>query len=166
MLDAKFFRRVGPNVRDRYRKHIFQDAKDVFGKPFKAYSTNKTKWASILARKNERKKIPKEGLSYGEAKRMGILKRQASQYKNKTSPVLTSDLLRDYGLIRTSNNRFVIGWSTLGDRINHLRDMGRVLTDKIQPLPKKVINYLNSEVDKEIKKQFPKDKKVVIKIKK
>ena len=36
MLDKMFFLKIGPNVRDRYRKHIFQDAKDVFGKPFKA----------------------------------------------------------------------------------------------------------------------------------
>ena len=34
MLDAAFFLRVGPNVRDRYRKHIFKDAKDVFGNNF------------------------------------------------------------------------------------------------------------------------------------
>ena len=39
MLDKKFFLKVGPNVRDRYRKHIFKDAKDVYGKPFEKYST-------------------------------------------------------------------------------------------------------------------------------
>ena len=39
MLDATFFRRIGPNVRDRYRDHIFKKALDVFGKPFKAYTS-------------------------------------------------------------------------------------------------------------------------------
>ena len=141
MLDAKFFRRVGPNVRDRYREHIFKKAKDVFGKPFKGYTTE-----------------------YGQRKRSQSFRRQANQYANSKAPVLTSDLLRDYSLIKTMSNGFSIGFQALGDRINHLRKMGRVLTDNKQPLPKKVIKYLDSEVDKEIKKQFPKNKKVVIKI--
>jgi hypothetical protein len=42
----------------------------------------------------------------------------------------------------------------------------RVLTDKKQPLPKNIIKMIDSRVDKEIKKQFPKNKKVVIKIQK
>ena len=44
--------------------------------------------------------------------------------------------------------------------------MGRKVTDKRQPLPKKVIKMIDSRVDREIKKQFPKNKKVVIKIQK
>ena len=35
MLDIKFFLKEGPEVRDRYREHIFEDAKDVFGKHLK-----------------------------------------------------------------------------------------------------------------------------------
>ena len=167
MLDRKFFRSLSNAMRKDYVKHIFENGKDVFDKRFKTYSTNKTKWASILARKNERKKIPKEGLSYGEAKRMGILKRQASAYKNKTSPVLSGDLMNDAKSFSTNRSATII-FAKEGAKIKHLAEMKRkrVLTDKKQPLPKKVINYLNNEVDKEIKKQFPKNKKVVIKIKK
>ena len=44
--------------------------------------------------------------------------------------------------------------------------MGRKVTDDRQPFPKNIIRMIDSRVDKEIKKQFPKNKKVVIKIQK
>ena len=130
MLDAKFFIRIGANVRDRYRKHIFQDAKDVFDKPFKAYTSKQ----------------------YEQRKRANKFKRQASQYANSNAPVLTSDLLRDYSLIKTMSNGFQIGWTTFGARVKWLKDMGRVLTTSDKPLPDKVFKYLTTEANKYIKK--------------
>jgi len=141
MLDATFFRRIGPNVRDRYRKHIFQDAKDVFGKPFKAYTSK-----------------------YGQNKRANKFKRQASQYANSNAPVLTSDLLRDYSLIKTSTSGFQIGWITLGARVEALKKMGRVLTTPQQPLPDGVISYLSKEAHGYIKKKLGKNKTTIHKI--
>ena len=129
MLDAKFFIRIGANVRNRYRKHIFQDAKDINDKPFKAYSAE-----------------------YGARKRADKFKRQASQYANSNAPVLTSDLLRDYSLIKTMSNGFQIGWTTFGARVKWLKDMGRVLTTSDKPLPDKVFKYLTTEANKYIKK--------------
>ena len=116
MLDATFFLRVGPNARDRYRKHIFQDGKDVFGKPFKTYSKE-----------------------YGERKRANKFKRQASQYAGSKAPVLTSDLLRDFSLIKTTSGGFQLGFTTYGARVKHLKKMGRVLSASNQPLPDGVI---------------------------
>ena len=165
MLDRKFFRSLSNAIRKDYVNHIFNKGKDVYGRKFKGYSTNKTKWASILARKNERKKIPKEGLSYGQAKRMGILQRQESAFANKTSPVLTGDFRDDAKPSNTSNSASV-KWAAYGSRVEHLAKMGRKVTDKRQPFPKKVIKMIDSRVDREIKKQFPKNKKVVIKIQK
>ena len=136
MLDATFFRRVGPNARDRYREHIFGKAKDVYGKPFKGYSKE-----------------------YGTAKRANKFKRQSSQYSGTKAPVLTSDLLRDFSLIRTSPNGFQIGWNEHGAIINHLAEMGRVLTADNQPLPNKVIRYLSKEAGLYINKQMPKGTK-------
>tara|TARA_R110002096_G_scaffold170495_1_gene342920 strand:+ start:73 stop:507 length:435 start_codon:yes stop_codon:yes gene_type:complete len=141
MLDAAFFRRIGPNVRDRYRKHIFQDAKDVFGKPFKAYESK-----------------------YGQAKRANKFKRQASQYANSNAPVLTSDLLRDYSLIKTATSGFQIGWTSLGARVEWLKKMGRVLTTKSQPMPDGVITYLHKEAHGYIKKRLGKNKTTTYKI--
>ena len=141
MLDLKFFLRVGPNVRDQYRKHIFQDAKDVFGKPFKAYTSK-----------------------YGQNKRANKFKRQASQYANSNAPVLTSDLLRDYSLIKTMTNGFQIGWITLGARVEALKKMGRVLTTPQQPLPDGVISYLSKEAHGYIKKKLGPNKTTRYKI--
>ena len=141
MLDATFFRRIGPNVRDRYRKHIFQDAKDVFGKPFKAYTSK-----------------------YGQNKRANKFKRQASQYANSNAPVLTSDLLSDYSLIKTMRNGFQIGWITLGARVEALKKMGRVLTTPQQPLPDGVISYLSKEAHGYIKKKLGPNKTTTYKI--
>ena len=165
MLDRKFFRSLSNAIRKDYVNHIFNKGKDVYGRKFKGYSTNKTKWASILARKNERKKIPKEGLSYGQAKRMGILQRQESAFANKTSPVLTGDFRDDAKPSSTAASASV-KWASLGSRVEHLAKMGRKVTDDRQPFPKNIIQMIDKRVDREIKKQFPKNKKVVIKIQK
>ena len=141
MLDKMFFIKIGPNVRDRYRKHIFKDAKDVFGKPFKAYTSK-----------------------YGQNKRANKFKRQASQYANSKAPVLTSDLLRDYSLIKTSTSGFQIGWITLGARVEALKKMGRVLTSKSQPMPDGVISYLSKEAHGYIKKKLGPNKTTIHKI--
>ena len=141
MLDATFFRKVGPEIRDLYRISIFKDAKDVFGKPFKAYTSK-----------------------YGQAKRANKFKRQASQYANSNAPVLTSDLLRDYSLIKTMTNGFQIGWTTLGARVEWLKKMGRVLTSKSQPMPDGVIKYLHNEAHSYIKKKLGPNKTTRYKI--
>jgi hypothetical protein len=141
MLDKMFFIKIGPNVRDRYRDHIFEDAKDVFGKPFKAYSK-----------------------SYGERKRANKFKLQASKYANSKAPVLTQQLLNDYSLIKTMRNGFQIGWATLGARVEALKKMGRVLTTPQQPLPDGVISYLSKEAHGYIKKKLGPNKTTTYKI--
>ena len=141
MLDKTFFLRIAPNVRDRYREHIFKKALDVFGKPFKAYKSK-----------------------YGERKRANKFKRQASQYANSNAPVLTSDLLRDYSLIKTASRGFQIGWTTLGARVEWLKKMGRVLTSKSQPMPDGVIKYLHNEAHGYIKKKLGKNKTTTYRI--
>ena len=147
MLDKIFFLKVGPNVRDRYRDHIFKKALDVFDKPFKDYKKNK------------------KGISvYGERKRANKFKRQASQYANSKAPVLTSDLLRDYSLIKTASRGFQIGWASLGARVEALKKMGRVLTSKSQPMPDGVIKYLHNEAHSYIKKRLGPNKTTTYKI--
>ena len=141
MLDKIFFLKVGPNVRDRYREHIFKKALDVFGKPFKAYTSK-----------------------YGQAKRANKFKRQASQYAGTNAPVLTSDLLRDYSLIKTASRGFQIGWTTLGARVEWLKKIGRVLTTKSQPMPDGVIKYLNNEAHSYIKKRLGPNKTTTYRI--
>ena len=141
MLDKIFFLRVGPNVRNRYRDHIFKSAKDVFGKPFKSNSTE-----------------------YGERKRANKFRGQASQYAKSTAPVLTSALLTDYSLIKTTSGGFQIGWIKEGGKVEGLKKMGRVLTTSKQPLPSKVITYLSTEAHRYIKKRLGPNKTTIHKV--
>ena len=141
MLDKTFFLRVGPNVRNRYREHIFVKAKDVFGKPFKAYSK-----------------------LYGERKRANKFRGQSTQYANSKAPVLTSALLTDYSLIKTMRNGFQIGWIKEGAKVEALKKMGRVLTSKSQPMPDGVIKYLHNEAHSYIKKKLGPNKTTRYKI--
>ena len=142
MLDKKFFRSLSNVMRKDYVDQIFNKGKDVYGRKFKGYSKE-----------------------YGKSKRANEFKRQSSAFANKTSPVLTGDFMNDAKPNHTSNSASV-KWASFGSRIEHLSKMGRILTDDRQPFPKKVIKMIDSRVDREIKKQFPKNKKVVIKIKK
>ena len=156
MLDAAFFRIVGPKVRERYRNHIFDDAKDVKGRKFKGYSTHGSKWVTMNVKKSFKQSAPKEGYSYSKAKKGKMFPRQSDKYANKTSPVLSGDLYRDFTVVRTSPNGFILGWQQHGAKIEWLKSMGRVLTTKQQPLPEGVLKYLNIEAHKEIKKQTKK----------
>ena len=92
MLDRKFWNKEGPIVRDKYRKHIFAKARDVNSRSFKGYTTE-----------------------YGTRKRANKFKRQSSKFANTNAPVLTGDLLKDFGSHFKVGNRSVeFGWSTFG----------------------------------------------------
>ena len=136
MLDTKFFIRVGANVRDKYRKHIFAKARDVYGKSFKGYSKE-----------------------YGDAKRANKFKGQSGRSLNTNAPILTGALLNDFTLIKTMSNGFQLGWAAQGAKIKWLKKLGRVLTEPNQPLPKGIIQYISSEVRPYINKKLPKGKK-------
>ena len=137
MLDRKFWNKEGPIVRDKYRKHIFAKAKDVNSRSFKGYTTE-----------------------YGTRKRATKLKRQASKYSGTLAPVLTSDLLRDFGIMRTTSDGFQMGWAVWGAKIKWLKDMGRRLSTSDQPMPNKLIEYLRKNTSGYIKKKMPKGKKI------
>ncbi len=144
MLDKKDFIKIGANVRDNYRTHIFTKALDVNDKKFKGY------------------KEP-----YRSLKRSGKIKRQAAQSTNTTAPILTTDLLRDFGSVySTSNKGFKMGWSTYGARVESLRKKGRVLTSKEKALPDGVAKFLDNQVDMAIKKKLGGNKTTIHRIKK
>ena len=130
MLDKKFFLKEGPNVRDRYRDHIFRKARDVYDKPFsKNYNTK-----------------------YLEKKRKGG-KGFIGGYPIN-APVASGMTLEDYGMVGTpSSTGFTIGWSIMGGRVQSLRNQGRILTHQNQPLPKKIFKYLTDKAHKYIVNQ-------------
>ncbi len=143
MLDLKFFLKVAPKIRDKYREHIFgadasasyiKPARDIDGKKFKQYSTK-----------------------YGQRKRADKFARQASSFKNSTNPVLTTDLLRDYGMIgNPTSTGFQIGWSIYGAVVRALEKMGRVLTRRNKPLPDNVLKILDADASKYNRKKLNK----------
>ena len=163
MLDRAFMNKMAMKVRKRYVDHIFLQGKDVFGRKFKGYSTNVTKWASILARKNERKNIPKEGLSYGQAKKRGILQRQSRAFSDSTAPVLTGDFMNDCKPFSTSNS-FGIKWAAFGARVEHLAKRNRKVTTKSQPFPEPILKMIGVDINKEVKRKLPKSKTIRVKL--
>ena len=142
MLDRKDFIKIGDNVRDNYRTHIFTKGLDVNNKKFKGY------------------KEP-----YRTLKRTGQLKRQATQFADTTAPILTTDLLRDFGTIDVRDkNGFTMGWSISGGKIAGLAKKGRLLTTKEKPLPDAVLRFMIKEVDMAISKNLGPNKTTVHKI--
>jgi len=136
MLDFKFFSTVGVEVVNRYRKHIFDEGKDIDGKKFKSYSDE-----------------------YGSRKRGKKYKRQANAFANTTSPVLTGDLFRDFKLIGMPNDKgFSFGTVSHGGKVEALKKLGRNLYRGNKVLPTPVVKYFEKQMkkygDKQLKKKF------------
>ena len=129
MFSTKFFTKLGADVRDKYRKHIFEDGKDVNDKDFKGYK--------------EPYKSRKQGNKF---------KRQNSSYANKTSPVLTGDLMRDLALSKVTNTGFFLGWNVWGSKVISLNKQGRELTTKEKPLPDSVVKFMDKKAESYIHK--------------
>ena len=130
MLDLKFMQKMSFKTRKAYVDHIFEKGKDVFGRPFKAYSAG-----------------------YGEKKRANKFKRQSGGYANKISPVLTGDLKNDTKPFATANS-FGVRFAAHGGKVVGLNRMKRELSAENQPFPKKILKTIEQDVGKEISKQF------------
>ena len=135
MLDRQFFFKHGPDLVACFRKHTFMDAKDVYGKKFKGYSTE-----------------------YGKAKRTGKLFRQATEFSNSKAPILTSDLLRDWKMRSTGSSGFKFGTMAHGGKVKHLANMGRVISDNRKPIPDKCAKEFNLLADKYLQRKLNKIK--------
>jgi hypothetical protein len=84
--------------------------------------------------------------------------RQATEFKNSTAPILSSDLLRDYKLQGTSSSGFKFGFATRGGRVEHLAKMGRVISTESKPIPDKIAKFVMAEANKYVKKELKKTK--------
>jgi len=133
MLDRKFFFKHGPDLVACFRKHIFMDGKDVFGKKFKGYSKK-----------------------YGEAKRTGNLFRQATEFKNSTAPILTSDLLGDWKMRSIGSSGFKFGTMVHGGKVKHLEKLGRVISTDNKPIPDGCKKKFMASADRYVKKELSK----------
>ena len=124
----EFFRKLAPNIVFKYRKHIFDDAKDVYGKSFSSkYSPG---YKAIKAAT------------------------QTGGYKSN-APVLRGDLRLDLSVIQATPGGFEIGWTTHGGKIKWLNKVGRKITTKDKPLPTPVIKFIDDELSKQWKIENP-----------
>ena len=132
MLDRKWFKEVGLEIRKAYRTHVFTKALDVNDKPFSSNYKN-----------------PK----YKALKQAGKLPRQKKGKIN--APKVSWDLLRDFGKIwKVTDTGFEMGWAAYGARVESLRKQGRELTTKEDALPKSIVKNLSQLADKEIKRKL------------
>ena len=145
MLDNNDFIKIGANVRNNYRTHTFTKGLDVNNKKFKKYTPE-----------------------YRIYKAKGNNFRQDAAFANKTSPVFTGDLLRDFGTtdVIASNTGFKMGWSVYGARVESLVKGKRLLTTKEKALPNGVAKFLDKQVDMAIKKKLGPDTTTTHRIKK
>ena len=143
MLDFKFFQKINAEVIRRYRKHIFdpagggKKAKDVYGKPYKAYSSG-----------------------YSKAKRTGNLNvsgtPQHRKHKDSNAPVLTGLLMNDFQLIKLGKSGFTFGNIARQSTVKFLAKMGRVIMAENKPIPDSVGKYIHRQADLYVKKELSK----------
>ena len=144
MLDKSFFNELGKDVRDMYRKHIFdpagggKGAKDVYGKKYKNYSQ-----------------------SYGLAKKTGQLSEQHEEHKNSVSPVLTGQLMNSFDSVGTTGEGFGFGTIIQKGKVKKLADMGRVVSNNEKPVPDEVAKFIMKEMTKDVKGAFKKIRKAI-----
>jgi hypothetical protein len=132
MLDSKFFFFIAPEIVSRYRKHIFFEGKDIDGKKFKKYSKK-----------------------YSQRKKANKFKRQSTQFKDSTSPVLTSDLLRDFKMQKQPSSKgFTFGTTSWGVKVEALKKLGRNLYRGNKVLPTEVSRYFEKEAKKYTEKKL------------
>ena len=139
MFTKEFFRGLSIEVMKNYRKHIFEDGKDVNNKKFKEYK--------------EPYKSRKQGNKF------------PFQESTKTTPILTGDLYRDFKPTKIKTTGFSIGWSTWGQKVKSLNKQKRELSTTKQPLPEKVLNFITKEIKKEGDRKHIKPKSKTTKLK-
>jgi hypothetical protein len=134
LTSKEFWHKTGLEARDLYRREIFEKGKSVYGDKW---------WGG------------KYSTQYTIAKKSGKLKGAATAFANKVTPVLTSQLFKDFkSFIKSRRNGVQLGYPTFGDRVAKLRRKGRVgtLTSTDKPLPDVVMKYIKDEYHKYIKR--------------
>ena len=105
-----------------------------------------------------KKKFPKyKSKSYEKRKESNQLNRQDGSYAKSTAPVVSGDLMLDTkGDYSAKDNSIYIGWNAEDNKIDWLRDNGRILTSKQYPINPDVVKKMMPQLNKELKKSMPK----------
>tara|TARA_R100001594_G_scaffold62204_1_gene96513 strand:+ start:20550 stop:21107 length:558 start_codon:yes stop_codon:yes gene_type:complete len=159
IFDRKAFGTFKAVVVDQYRKITFDKSNPRMSndKPFPTYSEFGSKWVTMNVKKSAKKSAPKEGYSYKQAKEGNMLRRQNSSYASSTAPYVSGDLMRDTdSSFSLKDNAIYIGWTSHANKVKWLRDKGRFLTSRTNPINPKVIKKLMPSFNKELKRIMPK----------
>ena len=154
MLDKAFLNELGKDVRDKYRKLIFdpdgggKGAKDVYGKEYAGY------------------KNPQDPYSYGNLKKTGELSGidgtpQHKKHKDSRSPVLTGQLMNSFDSVGSHSNGFGFGTVTQKGKVKSLANMGRAVSTNEKPVPDEVAKFIMKEMTKDVKGAFKKIRKAI-----
>ena len=135
MLSKKFFDRLGRKAFKMYKYHIWDRGIDVKGNKFRGYSAE-----------------------YGARKRANKISEQWAATVNSKAPWVTKAFYNDLMFKGATTNGFKFEWNDRGQIVNHLADMGRLVTTERNPLPKDVGIEIDRQVIREIKRTLPKSK--------
>ena len=136
LFSAGFLQYLAETAKNEYKKITFDKSspKMADGKPFPKYS-----------------KV------YKERKRGGKISRSRGEYANSTAPVLTGDLALDTDAsYSVANESIYIGWTSHSNKVDWLRDNGRILTSRSHPINPKILDKIMPEFNKEFKRIMPK----------
>ena len=164
IFNNKKMRILGAELVNAIRKVTFNKTNPRMSNnaPFPAYSDRGSKWVTMNVKKKFKKGSPKEGYSYEQAKQGNMLRRQHSGYANSTAPYVSGDLMRDTNWdYSVKDNAIYIGWIAESNKVNHLRDMGRILTSHQYPYPKSELTKLMPEINKHLKRLMPKGSQTI-----
>lgn len=137
IVDRRFFNALGKRVVRKYKDHIWTDQEDVYNRKFKAYSK-----------------------SYRDLKRSGKIKRQSSSSRSSRAPFLSGDFKNDFTLFGANDGGFQMGWRGHGGKVKWLKDMGRVVTARNQPMPKRIQEFILKRFHEKVEDHFP-DREVI-----
>ena len=130
-----FWAKLGADARTMYQNFIFDGGKYVYG----------SKWWK-----------GRYSSEYSSAKRSGKIRRQAEEFSNDVTAVLTGDTLKDFSeFLNVNKTGFEFGFPTMGKRVKSLRKKkgkAGTLTSKSKPVPTQVSKFIAKEYHKWVKK--------------
>ena len=114
-------------------------------------------------RMSDDRPFPKYSKGYERQKRSGKISVMggktsvAGGYQNSTAPFVRGDLANDTNSsFSVKDNAIYIGWTSHANKVKWLRDKGRFLTSRSNPINPKVIKKLEPSFNKELKRIMPK----------
>jgi len=126
--------KLGNKVVGKIKDWTINKGRDVYGRPFKAYSKD-----------------------YAERKSSGLIPRQSTAHaKGKPNFVLTNDTMGDLKVLDATRDSVTIGWASFGHIIEGQAKRGRVITADKRPVAKHIEKFIEDEYGRQIDRKLKK----------